>query len=169
MGSRRSKIDHHHEASEIILRHRLEQTGWKKEQLLAMKLLLEGELDITAVAKLIGRHRNSINDWLRLFRNGGLQTLQTLLTRGKSLGPKGKMTPEARTELTEKLKEGAFRTARQAEAWLLEKHDIKFGKNSIYQVLGKLRGRLKVARPSHLKKDEEAALSFKTTLAEGSS
>ena len=95
-----------------------------------MKLLLEGELDITAVAKLIGRHRNSINDWLRLFRNGGLQTL---LTRGKSSGPKGKMTPEARTELTEKLKEGAFRTARQAEAWLLEKHDIKFRKNSIYK------------------------------------
>ena len=163
MGSKRGKLDYNNEAPEVSKRHRTEQTGWKKERLLAIKLLLEGELDIEAVAHLVGRHRNSINDWIKLFRNGGIEAL---LTRGEGSGRKGKMTAEASAELAEKLKVGEFRTAGQAEAWLKEKHGIEFGTNSIYYQLGKLGGRLKVARPSHLKKDEVAASNFKVTLAE---
>ena len=163
MGSKRSKIDHKNEASEVVAMHRAEKTGWKKERLLVIKLLLEGELPITEVARLVGRHRNSINDWLKLFRTGGVEAL---LTRGEGSGRKGKMTAVATSELTEKLRAGEFRTAGQAEAWLKEAHQIEFGTNSIYYQLGKLGGRLKVARPSHLKKDEEAAEAFKTTLAE---
>ena len=163
MGSNRSKIDHKNEALEVVKRHRTEEIGWKKERLLALKLLLEGELEITEVAKLLGRHRNSINDWIKLFRNGGIEAL---LKRGEGSGRKGKMTAEATAELTEKLRTGAFRTAGQAEAWLKEAHGIEFGTNSIYYQLGKLGGRLKVARPCHLKKDEEAASAFKATLVE---
>ena len=125
--------------------------------------MLEGELDIVAVARLVRCHRNSINDWIELFRNGGVEAL---LKRGEDSGRKGKMTAEIKAELTEKLKAGEFRTAGQAEAKLKEKHPFEFGTNSIYYQLGKLGGRLKVARPSHLKKDEEAASAFKITLAE---
>lgn len=163
MGSKRSKIDYRSEASEVVRMHRAEKTGWKKERLLAIKLLLEGELEIAAVAHLVGRHRNSINDWIKLFRDGGIEAL---LKRGEGSGRKGQMTAEAKAELTEMLRAGEFRTAGQAEAWLKEKHGIEFGTNSIYYQLGKLGGRLKVARPSHLKKDEEAASAFKITLAE---
>ncbi|MDH4444391.1 MAG: helix-turn-helix domain-containing protein [Akkermansiaceae bacterium] len=145
MARKRGRLDFNNEASEIGKRHRAEKTGWKKERLLAIKLLLEGELDIAAVAHLVGRHRNSINDWIKLFRNSGIEAL---LKRGEGSGRKGKMTDEAKTELTEKLKAGEFRI------------------NSIYYQLGKLGGRLKVARPSHLKKDEEAASAFTITLAE---
>ncbi len=143
--------------------HRVERTGWKKERLLVIKLLLEGDSEIAAVAHLVGRHRNSINDWVKLFRNGGIEAL---LTRGEGSGKKGKMTAEAKAGLTEMLRAGEFRTAGQAEAWLKEKHGIQFGTNSIYYHLGKLGGRLKVARPCHLKKDEEAASAFRITLAE---
>ena len=101
--------------------------------------MLEGELDIVAVARLVRRHRNSINDWIKLFRNGGVEAL---LKRGEDSGRKGKMTAEIKADLTEKLKAGEFRTAGQAEAWL------------------------KVASPSHLKKDEEAVSAFNITLAE---
>ncbi len=163
MARKRGRLDFNNEASEIGKRHRAEKTGWKKERLLAIKLLLEGELDIAAVAHLVGRHRNSINDWIKLFRNSGIEAL---LKRGEGSGRKGKMTDEAKTELTEKLKAGEFRTAGQAEAWPKEKHHIEFGSNSIYYQLGKLGGRLKVARPSHLKKDEEVASAFTITLAE---
>jgi transposase len=91
--------------------------------------LLEGELDIAAMANLVGRHRNSINDWARLFRKSGIEAL---LKRGGGAGRKGKMTAEAKVELTEKLRAGEFRTAGQAAAWLKEKHGIEFGTNSIY-------------------------------------
>ena len=133
------------------------------ERLLAIKLLLEGELQIAEVARLLGRHRNSINDWIKIFRNGGIEAL---LTRGEGSGTKGKMTADAKAQLSEKLRIGEFLPAGQAEAWLKEKHHIEFGKNSIYYQLGKLGGRLKVARPSHLKKNEEAASAFKITLVE---
>ncbi len=112
---------------------------------------------------MVRRHRNSINDWIELFRNGGVEAL---LKRGEGSGRKGKMTAEIKADLTEKLKAGEFRTAGQAEAWLKEKHQIEFGTNSISYQLGKLEGRLKVASPSHLKKAEEAASAFKITLAE---
>ena len=136
MARERGRLDFNNEAAGIGKRHRAEKTGWKKERLLAIKLLLEGELDIAAVARLVGRHRNSINDWIKLFRNGGIEAL---LKRGEGSGRKGKMTAEAKAELTEKLKVGEFRTAGQAEAWLMEKHHIEFGTNSIYYQLGKAR------------------------------
>jgi len=147
MGLKRGKLDYTNEAHEVSKRHRVEKTGWKKERLFAIKHLLEGELDIAAVAHMVGRHRNSINDWIRLFRKGGIEAL---LTRGEGSGRKGKMTVEAKADLTENLRAGEFRTAGQVEAWLKEKHGIEF----------------KVARPSHLKKDEEAASAFKVTLPE---
>ena len=62
MERKRGRLDFNNEASEIGKRHRAEKRGWKKERLLAIKLLLEGGLDIAAVAHLVGRHRNSIND-----------------------------------------------------------------------------------------------------------
>ncbi len=101
MARKRGRLDFNNEAPGIGKRHRAEKTGWKKERLLAIKLLLEGELDIAAVAHLVGRHRNSINDWIKLFRNGGIEAL---LKRGEGSGRKGKMTAEAKAELTENLK-----------------------------------------------------------------
>ena len=92
---------------------------------------------------MVRRHRNSINDWIKLFQNGGVEAL---LKRGEGSGRKGKMTAEIKAELTEKLKAGEFRTAGQAEAWLKEKRQIEFGTNSFYYQLGKLGGRLKVGR-----------------------
>ena len=96
MARKRGKLDFKNETAGIGKRHRAEKTGWKKERLLAIKLLLEGELDIAAVARLVGRHRNSINDWIKLFRNGGIEAL---LKRGEGSGRKGKMTAEAKAEL----------------------------------------------------------------------
>lgn len=67
----------------------VEQTEWKKKWLLVIKLLLECELDIVAVARLVGRHQNSINDWIELLRNGGIEVF---LKRGEHSGRKGKIT-----------------------------------------------------------------------------
>ena len=48
MARKRGRLDFNNEAPGIGKRHRAEKTGWKKERLLAIKLLLEGELDIAA-------------------------------------------------------------------------------------------------------------------------
>ena len=56
----------------------------------------------------MGRYRNSINDWIKFFRNGGMEAH---LKRSEGLERKGKMTVEAKAELTEKLKTEEFRSA----------------------------------------------------------
>jgi transposase len=163
MGLNRKRVDLKNEHLEVNERYRKEPLVWKKERLLAIKLLLDGNMTIEQVAKRVGRHRNSINDWIKLFRAGGLTRL---LTRGQGRGRIGKMTEKAKIELAEKLKAGVFRTARQAAAWLKEEHGIELKSNSIYYQLGKLKGRLKVPRPCHLKKDAAAEAEFKITLTE---
>ncbi len=101
MGSKRSKIDPKNEAFEVVRRHGTEEAGWKKERLLAIKLLLEGEVVINEVAKLLGRHRNRINDqalpgrWYR-----------SVTHAWRGLGKKGQDDGRGHGRLTEKLKTG---------------------------------------------------------------
>jgi hypothetical protein len=45
MARKRGRLDFNNEAAEIGKRHRAEKTGWEKERFLAIKLLLEGELE----------------------------------------------------------------------------------------------------------------------------
>ncbi len=76
------------------------------------------------------------------------------------------MAVEATANLTGNFRAGEFRTAGQAEVWLNKMHSIELRINSIHYQLGMLVGRLKFSRPCHLKKDEEAASTFKAMLVE---
>jgi len=136
---------------------------WKKERLQTIKLLLETNHSYAEVAEMVGRHPSRVKEWAKQFRLGGLDQL---LIRNNGGGRKSLLTPKAAKELTEKLRNGAFRTADQARLWLEREHKLEYKKGSIYYVLGKLGGRLKVPRPSHEKKNEEKVEAFKTTLAE---
>ena len=163
MARKRSRLDFKNEADEVALRFVKEKELWKKERLQALKLLLETELSYAEVAEIVGKDPSSVTKWAGMFRKGGLDSL---LVRGNGGGRKPKMPPEVQQTLTDQLKEGRFRTARQIEHWLKEEHQLEYGKGSIYYVLGKLGGRLKVPRPSHEKKDESKVEIFRSTLAE---
>ena len=163
MARKRSKLDFKNEANEVALRFIKEKELWKKERLQALKLLLETELSYAEVAEIVGKDPSSIKKWAGMFRKDGLDLL---LVRGNGGGRKPKMSVEVQDVLVEQLKEGRFRTAGQIEYWLKEEHQLEYGKGSLYYVLGKLGGRLKVPRPSHQKKDESKVEMFRTTLAE---
>jgi transposase len=98
-----------------------------------------------------------------MFREGGLEKL---MVRGNGGGRKSKANAEVQEALTEKLRRGEFRTAGQVLKWLKEEHDIVYGENSVYYLLGKLGGRLKVPRPCHQKKDPQEEAQFRETLAD---
>ena len=68
-------------------------------------------------------------------------------------------------EMREKLKEGVWRRAADAQRWLEEEHGVKVALPTVYKYLGKCEARLKVPRPSHAKKDAAAAETFKSELA----
>ena len=163
MARKRQKLDNKGEAEELLSLYKKEPIAWRKERLQVIKLLLETEKSFAEVAKIVSRAPSRVKLWAKLFREGGLEAL---LNRGKSTGRKPKAKEEVREALTEKLRSGEFRTAKQIESWLKEEFQITYGKNSIYYELKKLGGRLKVPRPSHTKKDEKKVAEFKENLAD---
>lgn len=163
MARKRGRLDLKNEAQEVASRFSKEKIIWKKERLQTLKLLLETELSYAEVAEIVGKDPSSVKKWARMFREGGLESL---LIRGNGGGRKPMMPLEVEEKLVEQLKEGQFRTAGQIAHWLKKEHQLEYGKGSIYYVLGKLGGRLKVPRPSHLKKDDAKVEIFRTSLAE---
>ena len=115
------------------------------------------------VAEIVGKAPSRIKEWTKQFREGGIEQL---LVRGNGGGRKPKMNAEVQVAFVEKLREGAFRTAKQFNKWLKDEHGVEMAEGSLYYQLGKLRGRLKVPRPSHVKKDPEKVLEFREMLAE---
>lgn len=163
MGRKRGRIDFKNEAEEVATRFKSEKIQWKKERLQVIKLLLETEMSLAEVASIVGRSPSRVKAWVKSFREDGLAKL---LVRGNGGGRKPLMSQQIQDELVEKLRIGTFRTARQILHWLKEEHQLEYGKDSIYYVLGKLGGRLKVPRPCHEKKDPEREEDFRNTLAE---
>lgn len=164
MARRRGKLDQKNESQEVVNRYRNEKVAWKKERLLAIKLLLETERTYQEVADIVGRARSIVQVWAKTFQDGGIESL---LTRGMSRsGRKSRLSEHVKEQMVEKLSQGSFRTAKQFQGWLREEHQIELSEKGIYYHLGKLGGRLKVPRPSHLKKDESKEKEFRNTLAE---
>lgn len=163
MARKRRRLDVKNESAEVLLLFKKEKLLWRKERLQTIKLLLETEKSYDEVAQIVGRHPSRVRKWADEFRAGGIDQL---LTRGNGGGRKSLMPREVQDALTEKLRGGTFRTAGQIEQWLKDEHQLEYGKGSIYYMLGKLGGRLKVPRPSHEKKDPLKEVEFRTTLAE---
>ena len=163
MGRPREEIDKKNEIGQVIELYSKEQVVWKKERLLAIKLLVGGGKSYMDVASIIGRTESIVRVWTRAFRAGGIEQL---LIRGNGGGRKGMLSAEVKEAMIEKLRQGSFRTAKQFKGWLRDEHGVEMSEKGVYYNLGKLGGRLKVARPSHLKKDEAKEKKFRETLAE---
>ena len=163
MARPRAKIDTHGQAEDVLIRHRSEKEGWKRERLGVIKKALEGAT-IKELAEDFSRSQQTIKDWIRKYREGGIDGL---LTKLKGNGPQSRLTPEVKKALEQELEKGKHRTAKQIWAWLEENYDMSAYKpTSIYTILGKCGGRLKVPRPYNPKKDPVKEQEFRDTLAE---
>lgn len=153
-------------AANIDERYAGEPDGWRKRRLLAVKLAAKGEYTSAQVADLCGVARTYLFEWLKVVREKGLEAL---LKREKP-GPKeGKMRGvkmEVIEELRAKLEAHQFASAEQARRWLKKEHGVKRPYITVWSWLKKLHGVLRVPRPSHSKKNHNAAQAFKSTVGE---
>lgn len=164
MARKRRPLDVKGESEKVHALLKKEPAGWKRERLLAVKLGLEGNLSLDEIGKHVGRVRSAIQRWFDAYREGGVEGL---LTRKKATGGReGQITEQIEEQIREKLRLGEWRTGKEAEKWLKDEHGIVLAPNSIYWVLGKCGGRLKVPRPVHRKKDAAKAEAFKRELCE---
>src|SRR6266568_6409494 len=163
MSRPRKKLDERKESAEVLARLKNEPPGWKRERLLAVKLGLEGKPSLDQIAAAVGHARSTIQQWLDLYREGGVKGLLSL-QRGK--GPPSQLSETAAAALRVGLGAGRWRKAEQIRQFLARDHQIKVSLSAVYHYLGKCGARLRVPRPTHLKKDPAAAEAFKADLAE---
>lgn len=137
-----------------------------KERLQVLYLLqLPNAMSVSAVAKVIGRHRGSVQRWLSQYRDTGLKGL---LEKRQSSGRPTVIPEWAVTSLKRRLDdpEGGFGSYTQVQRWLSETLNIEAEYATVHHLVRyRLGAKLKAARPVHAKQNPEALEAFKQTLA----
>lgn len=143
-----------------------EQSNWKRKERLQVLYLLklsEG-LSISQIAKAIGKHRGTVQRWLAMYRDQGLDAL---LAVKKSPG-RPRVIPEwAVTSLKRRLEQpdSGFKSYIEVQQWLLDTLGVKAEYRTVHElVLYRLQAKLKAARPTNSKQDPQQIEAFKKTL-----
>jgi transposase len=163
MARTRGKLDQKEEAAEVLRLLEKEPPGWRKERLLALKHGMERKLSTQEIADAIGRGKATIYLWFKTFRERGLSAVLSKES-GKGFAPA--LDDEQMEVFAQELAKGQWRTGHEAYAWLQKTYGVSFHPQRIYVYLKKLKGRLKVPRPSHAKQDAEKVEHFKRDLTQ---
>ncbi len=119
---------------------------------------------ISAIAKAIGKHRNTLQTWLSMYRDGGIEAMLNLK---KSPGGVRVIPQWAEDALAKRLQEPehGFQSYGAVQQWLAQSLGIEAEYPAVYQMTRyRLRAKLKVARPQHYQQDSQQREDFKQTL-----
>jgi transposase len=123
---------HLHPQQRRELERRRHQTPDKRvyERLSAVLWVADGE-PRSEVADLLGRSVRQLADWLRLFRNRGLDALCTLQHRGDP----GNLSAEQVERFKQEIRTGRFRTSAQIRLWVEEAFGVSYTPSGIKDLL----------------------------------
>ncbi len=149
---------------ELAARLRQAETPVAKERLQVLYWLKqENAPSISAIAKAIGKHRNTLQTWLSMYREGGVAAMLELKT-----SPGGvRVIPQwAEDALAKRLQESqGFQSYGAVQQWLAATLGIEAEYHAVYQMTRyRLKAKLKVARPQNCQQDSEQREAFKQTL-----
>ncbi len=132
-------------------KERLQVLYWLKQ---------ENAPSIVALAKALGKHRNTLQTWLSMYRKGGVEAMLAI-----KVSPGGvRVIPQwAEDTVAKRLKEShGFQSYGEVQQWLSETLRIEAEYHAVYQMTrDRLKAKLKVARPQHCKQDIEKRSAFK--------
>lgn len=135
-----------------------------KERLQVLYLLkLPKAMSVSRIAKVIGRHRGSVQRWLSLYREVGLSGL--LETR-QSPGRPQAIPDWAVQSLKKRLDdpEGGFGSYTQVQQWLSNTLNVEAEYATVHHLVRyRLGAKLKAARPIHAKQNLAALEAFQQT------
>jgi transposase len=135
-------------------RHRRQRQAILKQRLHLLILIKTQAVESREqAAQHLALHRNTISRWLRLYQQGGLDTLLTRRPPGAPSGQKS-LSPSILAKLQERLNTPqGFASYRQAHLWLQETFDLTLPYKTLYKIMRvELKAKLKRPRPSHAKK-----------------
>lgn len=142
-----------HESAEELKRLLVrERQPAKHQRLHALYLLASGQARFRGeVAHQLGVDRNTVARWLEQYAQGGLAALLQIYV------PAGKRKPLTADQLAQLQQQLAtpqgFGSYDEARQWIAATFDVTLTYNATHKLLRyKLGAKLKVARPSHIKK-----------------
>src|SRR3954471_22913694 len=86
------------------------------------------------VAELLGVSLSPLGEWLRVFRNEGLDALCALHYKGD----KGKLTPHQVQQLKDEVQKGCFRNSDQIRHWIEKTFGIAYSSSGIKDLLKRI-------------------------------
>jgi transposase len=118
---------------EILGRRR--QTGERRlfQRLSALLWIDEGRTR-EEVAELLGVTSRQVGDWLRIFRNKGLDELCTLHYRGDP----GRLRPAQVEQLRQEIAKGGFHNAEQVRSWIEEQFGVTYSTGGVKDLLHRI-------------------------------
>ena len=150
---------------DLVEKLRQAETATVKERLQVLYWLKqENAPTISAIAKAIGKHRNTVQTWLLKYRNGGLDEMLELK---RSLGGVRVIPQWAEAALAKRLKEPhqGFESYGAVQQWLAQTLGVEAEYHTVYQMThNRLKAKLKVPRPQHSKQKPQQRESFKKNL-----
>src|SRR5512144_1297315 len=140
-----------------------QQKAKLKERVQALYLLKNGRAKtLQALVDFLGRSRSTIESWLALYRKKGLLGLLAWNYHG---GPPPAIPTSVLIELRERLKQPqGFKSYGEVQQWLQAQYGLQIHYKTVHQTVRyKLKAKLKVARPTHIKRDDTTVVEFKKT------
>jgi transposase len=86
------------------------------------------------VADLLGVTSRQVGDWLRIFRNKGLDELCTLHYRGDP----GRLRPAQVEQLRQEIAKGGFHNAEQVRSWIEEQFGVTYSTGGVKDLLHRI-------------------------------
>jgi len=119
-----------------------------RQRLLAVHMAVSGNYTAVQIAKRVGISRRRFFDWMNKFKRGGVAGLLKVKHHGG--GPPTKIRGIALKYLRAGLKSGRWRTAKEIQKWLQEKHSIRLKLSGVYYWLRKIRDIFKIEQSVRL-------------------
>src|SRR5512135_3354025 len=138
-----------------------QQRAKLKERVQALYLLQNGRAKtLQDLVDFLGRSKSTIESWLMLYRKKGLLGLLSWNYHG---GQPPAIPEPILTELREKLSQPqGFKSYGEIQQWLKEEYGLEIHYKTVHQTVHyKLKAKLKVARPTHIKRNDTAVVEFK--------
>ena len=150
--------------ADLSERLRQADTQTAKERLQVLYWLKQDQApSISAIAKAVGKHRNTLQTWLSMYQEGGVAGM--LAVKPTSGGAR-KIPQWAEAALAKRLEDSdhGFKSYGEVQQWLAETLDIEAEYHAVYQMTRyRLKAKLKVARPQNRKQNQEQREAFKKT------
>ena len=114
-----------------IERRRKETLDRRVYQRLTAVLTIAAGKSREEVAHLLGIGRSQLGEWLRVYRNKGLDALCALHYKGDP----GKLTTAQVNQLKEKVSTGCFRNSDQIRQWLFDTFGVSYTPSGVKDLL----------------------------------